>query len=333
MLKLARFACLLGAFAFAGPTFAQTISSTSPTNIEGAAVGTTITINGSDFGVAKPKVQLFDSVTNKKYALKVATFSDSQITATISKAVSGEFSLQVIVKGAAAPAETPMTIRAPLVTSLSVASAGPNAPFSILGDFFGTKKGKIRVNGQNAKIVSWAMNEIQLLMPKKLPNGFWTIAVDNKVGVDDGATIQVVGSTVKIGKATLNAYINGTKLKLKYGQGAVPGNYAVVAVGASGSYPSGEALVIGVPFFDGNNVPEDYVWGTNLFVVSYFEYKVISKLPVTKAYLPANGFTVNITANSAGQVAGNFHGTLANVANQLDTVSCDGDFVVDIIDL
>src|SRR6185436_13964803 len=95
MLRLARLACLVGAFAFAGSTFAQNITEATPTS---AAVGTTLTITGTGFGTAKPKVQLFDTATSKKYALKVVDNSDTVIHATITKAVEGDLQLQVIVK-------------------------------------------------------------------------------------------------------------------------------------------------------------------------------------------------------------------------------------------
>jgi hypothetical protein len=328
MLILARLTCLLAVLGFSGALHAQTVSQVTPANV---AIGSTLEITGSGFGAKKPKVQLFNHATGKKYALKVVDFTDSVIHATVSKGVVGDLELQVIVKGAPGPAvgPAPISFEAPLVTSLSVAQAAPDAPFTINGDFFGIKKGKVRVNGQNAKVVSWAMNQIQLLMPKKLANGFWQIAVDNKVGVDTGATIEVVGSLLKLGKVQLNATVGGTALKLKLTATISPGGFGVIAFGTSGTNPS-KSLMVAVPFFNGTSVPQHYLAGQDFFTVSYVEVKLSGGFS-SKTFVPKPGhLVVNITANSAGQVAGDFSGILKEQFTG-EEVSISGNFISEFL--
>jgi len=338
MLRLARLACLLGAFAFAGPTFAQVIDSALPIN---AAVGTTLTISGSGFGVAKPKVQLFDSVNNKKYSMKVVTFSDTEITATITKAIVADLTLQVIVKGVALPIEGPVAIQIerPLVTSLSTSEASPDEEFTIFGDFFGIKKGKLRIGTQNAKVLSWTMNEIHALMPKKLYNGQFDVAVDSKIGVDDDATIEVINSTVKIGKATLNLFVDGSALKLKYTPGVSVAGH-IVLVGVAATNPS-KNIQFTIPFDAVNESAPKTITSGITFLINYIETGKISgpMIPPVATWTASGVGTgtpqVNITASSGGQVAGTVDSILELQFNTFSTskpatVHVTGDFVVDL---
>jgi hypothetical protein len=272
--------------------------------------------------------------------LKVTAFDDDQITAEIKKAVLGELQLNVQPKGADPFTFDSVVIERPDIEGLfdetfqdEIDEASPGLPFYIAGEYLGSKKGKLFVGGKKAKVINWAMTGILVEMPKQLANGLWDILLDNKVGTDDEHEITMFGSTVKIGKLFLNVFVGGEKLKLKYGAGANPGGYAVVAVGTSGTNPS-KSFVLAVPFIDGGDVPEDYVFGTDLFVVSYIEtgkFVLGGPPPTINAWTPAVGYTVNITANSAGQVAGNFEGILES-ATAAD-IEVHGDFVVDVLDI
>jgi len=304
-----------------------------------AAVGSVLTIDGASFGTAKPKV-FFTDGEGKKYVLKVTAFSDTQLTAEVKKGVAGTLTLNVSPKGSTEPFTSPVVFETPRIDELldetgtsSIDEASPGTPFLIDGAYLGTKKGKIKIGGKAAKVLEWLNDHVLVEMPKKLANGLWTIALDNKVAVNDEAEITMFGSTVKIGKAFLNFFVNGEKVALKYGQGSAPGGYAVVAVGTSGTNPS-KSVVIAVPFLDGDSVPEDYVFGTDLFVVSYIEtgkFTLGGPPPTIKAYVPTIGFTVNITANSASQVAGNCSGILELSGGGGPDIEVTGEFVVDVI--
>lgn len=302
-----------------------------------AAVGAVLTIDGANFGTAKPKVFLLDELTGKKYVLKVTDFDDAQIVAEIKKAVAGSLQLNVLPKGAEAAFTSTVIIETPRIDELldeagtsNVDEASPGTVFQIVGEYLGLKKGKVRIGGKVAKVLEWFNDHVVLTMPKKLANGLWIIALDNKVAVNDEVDITMVGSTVKIGKLFLDVFVGGEKLKLKFGAGANPGGYAVVALGTSGTNPS-KSFVLAVPFIDGTEVPEDYVFGTDLFVVSYIEtpkFTLGGPPPIPRIWTPTVGYTVNITANSAGQVAGNFAGIMES-ATEPD-VEVHGEFVVDI---
>ncbi|MBM3984891.1 MAG: hypothetical protein FJ296_04250 [Planctomycetes bacterium] len=258
-------------------TVTSSVDTDGGDGIVSSAVGGVLTIDGLGFGTAKPKVFLLDEATGKKYVLKVTSFSDQQIFAEIKKAVLGELQLNVQPNGADPFTFDSVVIERPDVGELlaedfvtPIDEASPGLAFYISGEYFGTKRGKLSIGGKKAKVITWAMTGILLEMPKKLANGLWDILLDNKVGTDDETAITMIGSTVKIGKATFNFYVNGNKVNLKYGLGAAPGGYAVVAVGTSGTNPS-KSAVVAVPFLDGDQTPEDYVFGTDLFVVSYIE--------------------------------------------------------------
>lgn len=302
-----------------------------------AAVGAVLTIDGANFGTAKPKAFLVDPVTAKKYVLKVTAFTETQLTAEVKKAVAGSLTLNVLPKGATEAFTSTVIIETPRIDELldeagtsNIDEASPGTVFQIAGEYLGLKKGKVKIGGKAAKVLAWFNDHVLLTMPKNLANGLWTIVLDNKVAVNDEADITMFGSTVKIGKLFLDVFVGGEKLKLKFGAGANPGGYAVVALGTSGTNPS-KSFVLAVPFIDGTDVPEDYVFGTDLFVVSYIEMPKFVQggpPPIPRVWTPTIGYTVTITANSAGQVAGEFAGIMES-ATEPD-VEVHGTFVVDV---
>jgi len=338
MLRLARLACLAGAFALAGPAFSQTVSQVTPT---AAAVGSTLTIDGTGFGTAKPKVQLVDGATGKKYSLKVVDSTDTKIHATITKAVEGHLQLQVLVKGAAAPANSPanISIERPLVTSLSTSSAEPNAPLTVFGDFFGIKPGTVLINGQKAKVVSWVMNEIHLLMPKKLPNGFFKLAVDNKLGVDDDATIHVTGSALKLGKAGLKMTLDGVSFPAKFTPSGSTPTLHVIG-GSNGSNPA-KLVLIKFPYDATVQDPQVTIPVDPAFAL-FFTFTQTSKFNIKNPMDPNNtastwfaqpgSFTFTVVSESGGQIQADFDGTLVRQAGSVGnpTIHAKGSVIVDL---
>jgi hypothetical protein len=340
MLSLVRLTCLLAVVGSSGLLHAQNVTQVSPTS---AAVGTTLEIQGDGFGDTKPKVQLFDHETGKKYALKVVDFTPTLIHATISKAVVGDLELQVIVKGAAGPAVGPqeVSIEAPLVTTLSVPQAGPDGQVTINGDFFGIKKGKVRIGGQNAKVVSWAMQQIVLNMPKKLANGFWPIAVDNKLAIDDDATIEMIGSTQKVGKTTIDFAVDGKLVKFKYTPPIAPVPNIITFGGLAGSSPM-QLLTVAVPYNYLNQTPPFTVTeNTFNFGFIYVEQPKITSIndignpaKMPSAWVPTPGypFSLSVNAESGGQIGASFSGTLKKQygVNGPETVFVEGTIIVDL---
>ena len=335
-----------------GSASAQNISSVTSSNdatvdaTVSASVGSVLTISGTGFGTAKGKVFLTDSA-NKKYTLKVlpTDWTDTAITATILKAAAGDLTLNVLAKGTTVPATSPVTIEAPAILDLqdaamqgSITSADPNTEFVITGNYFGTKKGKIRVGGKPAKLLSWADDMIHVLMPKTLANGLWNISLDNKVAIDGDNQITTTNSTVKIGKATLNLQLDGSGLSFKFTP-AVPVAGHIVIVGVNGSNPVQQLTLI-IPFdIDNDTAPATITSGATLTAVFLQTGKISGfQIPSVATYA-ANGsglssMTIQINAASAGQVAGTVDVLLEKQSDTFspphpDTLHLTGSFIVD----
>ncbi len=79
---------------------------------------------------------------------------------------------------------------APEIDSVEPSSGSANDQITVTGFFFGTKKGKVTLDGKNCKVVSWMMapatgdSEIQLVVPKGLASGTYELKVTNGVGTD-----------------------------------------------------------------------------------------------------------------------------------------------------
>ncbi len=155
---------------------------------ESGTIGTTVTISGSGLlgvvGLSKPKVQLFDPDTGKKYALKVATFSDTEVTASITKAVAGTMELQLLPKGGAALIATAgFEVPLPNILSITPAFGFANDTITLECEHVGNKKPKVKLGTKSCKVLSFSDTEVAFLMPKKLAKGAQTLQLTNKVGV------------------------------------------------------------------------------------------------------------------------------------------------------
>ncbi len=326
----------------------DTVTSSADTDggdgIVSSAVGGVLTIDGTAFGTAKPKVFLLDEATGKKYVLKVTDFTDLQITAEIKKAVLGALVLNVQPKGADPFTFESVVVEAPDITGLfdeqflGIDEATPSLPFYIAGEYFGSKKGKLRIGGKKAKVITWAMTGILLEMPKKLANGLWDILLDNKVGTDEDEEITMTGSDVKIGNATLNLFIDGVKLKLKFTPG-VPAGGHIVIVGVSATNPSKNMSMV-VPFdVDNDTAPASFTNDVTL-LLTYTETGKVSlgQIPPVATWI-ASGVgvgtvQVDVNASSGGQVAGTVDAMLELQLSTFtdpkpQTVHLTGDWIID----
>ena len=321
-----------------GTARAQDITSVSPAE---GTLGTVLTIDGSGFGTNKPKVFLLDPVTNKKYVLKVTAYGDDSVTAEIKKVVAGTLDLVVQPKGGVQIVEAAaFEGRAPAITGIveqlggaELTQAEPNQEFTVVGDFFGTKKGKVKIGGKPAKVVSWTpggavgdglsgTDVAVLRMPAKLANGLWDIAFANKVGADEDEQITMFGSTVKIGKTNLDLTFNGEAVKFKFTPAVqIAPAGAFIMYGTTATNPSKTFLII-VPFDMINDTAPKTVNNINSTILSavYVETGKLTladfkqgKIPPVAAYSAGFGsgaISVQINASSAGQVAGTISATL-----------------------
>jgi hypothetical protein len=160
------------------------ISDTSPAE---GTIGTVLTINGSGFRTKKGKVLIGGM------AAKIASWSDTTITAVIRKALSpGVYDLVLQLKEPKGTAPITLsgafTIMAPDITSVVPNSGGEGAVITISGNYFGSKKGKVYVGDQKCKVTSWTMDPVTgestivFVVHKKIGAGTYLLEVENKVG-------------------------------------------------------------------------------------------------------------------------------------------------------
>jgi len=179
---------LLASFLSPVPAHAQAvITGVSP--MEGT-VGTLVTVSGAGFGVKQGEVLIGEE------KCKVQAWSDSQITCEVHKPQApGDYSLTVLRQGDKKPAEpltfSYFTVQQPKIYPGELAQDGVTV--TVLGAFFGDKKGEVRLGYlesgaggevviEDAKIVDWSMEAIRFEIPAGLV-GMFVLKVSNAVGV------------------------------------------------------------------------------------------------------------------------------------------------------
>jgi hypothetical protein len=159
---------------------------------EEGTYGTVLTITGAGFGTKKGKV-LFDTT-----ALKVIDWNDTVIHASVSKIfLPGGFDVTVVTKTKGAPPLTVtdyFTVKKPEIDPVSD-QAGPS--IAIAGKFFGTKKGKVYVDGKAAKVTAWHMDTVTgvstatFTVPKGTTSGAHELYVTVGAGSSETVTFNM----------------------------------------------------------------------------------------------------------------------------------------------
>jgi len=149
-------------------------------------IGTVIIISGSDFGTKKGKVLIAN------VALKILEWAENSIQGQFTRALSPD-TYDVVIRPQAkgvTPITIPngFTVKAPQIDSLDPTTGSTGDEITILGSFFGTKKGKVFLDEKSCKIRSWTIDpttgvsEIRFVVPKGLSLGIQELKVINKVG-------------------------------------------------------------------------------------------------------------------------------------------------------
>jgi hypothetical protein len=187
-------------------------------NPTGGTLGTLVTIRGSDFGAKKPRVWFEYEDANgkaKRAKLKVATWTDTEITAYVKKKMAtGAYPLivQAKEKGAEAVRIADFTIAGPVIQSLFDADGRPGTRVTMKGGLFGPKQAKVKVffdytdakgraKRKRVKVDKSRMtfeadsgiSELIFLIPK-LPGITGKIRIRNRIGeysFEDSVTIGV----------------------------------------------------------------------------------------------------------------------------------------------
>ncbi len=180
----------LATLLFAAAATAQVVDTVTPSI---GAFGTLVTIEGSGFGDAKPKVVLVSEADGKTRKLKVHEWSDTHIVAEIRKQPAGPHELAVLPKGAAgepAIAAAPLEVALPSDASFVPDTAGPGEEVTLIAQHLGTKKGVVKVGGKKAKVLSWqiapgngeALGTVVFKLHKKTPAGGQSVTVKTSAG-------------------------------------------------------------------------------------------------------------------------------------------------------
>lgn len=156
-------------------------------NVTSGTIGTNTTISafGFDPGPKAPKAALVPLAGGKPQKMKVITFDPTRIDLQVAKGVVGDY--QVLLTPAdksIAPVtvDGTFTIVPPAPASADPATGPVKIPIAILGDQFGSAKGKVTIGGKNAKVTRWANDRIEVVVPKKLAAGAQPVVVIGKAG-------------------------------------------------------------------------------------------------------------------------------------------------------
>ncbi|MFN0207434.1 MAG: IPT/TIG domain-containing protein [Planctomycetota bacterium] len=172
----------------------QSINTVTPST---AAPGTLVNIAGSGFGDAKPTVNLVPIAGGNSIVMKVASFSDTNITASFTKGLAGSYTLRVQPKGkGVAPMDAPaeFNISVPTDGSFGASQANVDTIVTLSANHLGTKKGTVTVGGMKAKVLTWnavkspstsdgtTEGSITFQMNKKTPSGAQPVMVRTAAG-------------------------------------------------------------------------------------------------------------------------------------------------------
>jgi len=160
----------------------------TPVNPFEGTIGTVMTISGSEFGAKKGKVIVGGA------SLKILGWTGDSIQCVLSRALQPDtydVTIQPQAKGSS-PKTIPngFTAKAPEIDSVEPASGSVGDKISINGYYFGTKKGKVSLDGKSCKVLSWSMDsaigesQIRFVVPRGLSSGTYELEV----------TVTAVGS-------------------------------------------------------------------------------------------------------------------------------------------
>jgi YD repeat-containing protein len=162
----------------------------SPVSPPEGTLGTELTIRGEDFGTKKGKVSV------GSVAAKVLTWQSDTITCLLSKVPAPGVCDVVIQRKEPKGAEPIIEAKAFEVKIPEITTEGlhgpPLANLTLVGYFFGTKKGKValEIGGKlkSCKVTEWWMepgtgqSRVKFIVPKGLGAGTYPLTLINKVG-------------------------------------------------------------------------------------------------------------------------------------------------------
>ena len=292
--------------------------------------GTTLTLTGTGFSPngKKPKLKvLLDGIKAKGTSLKVLTFTDTIIEATISSAKPGLYDISVEPKNG-----TPTTLADAFEVCLAenvVATpqgGAPGDPFTICAACLPAKAGTVKVAKKSAKRLAWSSASTDPCSPQgridatipKLPDGTYDLSIKTPVGttVVPGG-LRIGGGNVPVEDEILQASIQGVPFESTPPRLITTFNDlgGILTVSAQSDTPGDQRTLIFTIAFN----PTTDVQG------------VFNSLPnVTMTHVPSGGGTsyvldadpstfvttgsVTVTGNTLGKITGHFTADLIEAA-------------------
>jgi RHS repeat-associated protein len=220
-----------------GPT--PNVTSLSPNS---GGVGTSVTINGTDFGTA-------GSVTfNSVPATSITSWSNTQIVATVPSAVpEGAGPVVVTSSSLSSNATVLFTAFNPVITNLAPPSGPPNGIVVLSGTGFGPYQGSVQFNGVAAHVFLWSDTSISVTVPLNATTGSVTVTVNGFPST--GVTFNVIEALAITGISTSSGLVGSSLTISGAGFGATQSDSVVTfdSVPATPTSWSDTGIVVTVP--------------------------------------------------------------------------------------
>ena len=289
---------------------APTISSLSPTS---GAVGTTVTISGSNFGSSQGS----STVTFNGTTASVISWGSSSIKATVpSAATTGNV---VVTVGGVASNGKSFTV-VPHISSLTPSSGAVGASITIAGTTFGSSQGSstVKFNGTTASITSWSSTSIVATVPTGATTGNVVVTVSSQASNGVSFTVLPTPSISSLspssGAVGAAVTVSGSNFGSSQGSGSVSFNGTAATVGTWSSASITTTVPAGAT--TGNVVVNASGVNTNGIAFTVLPTPSITSLSITSG---AVGAAVTITGANFGSAQGSgtvkFNVTTATVTS------------------
>lgn len=149
------------------------------------AYGVDVTVTGSGFGVKKPKVALVPTAGGKARALRVVSFSDTQLVARLGAAPAGTYDVVVDPKDRALANSTSAAafeVVLPTGQVFAPTTPAPNGEVTLTAQGLGTKRGSVKVGSVAAKVLSWDGATVRFKLGRRTKPGAQTVTVKTPAG-------------------------------------------------------------------------------------------------------------------------------------------------------
>lgn len=308
-----------------------------------ASVSSEISFTVTEAGTKKPKVFLTEHGAEgkvKKYPLKVTSWDpeSGDVVADIKRGIVGNFDLNVQPKGGDLQTSLlAVSLVESTIDGVTPTTGDAGTEFTINGENFGVKKGRVKVGGKPAKVLEWTETSIRVRTHKQSAIGLADVEVRNKLGTtvaNEAVTLTQAPKPIK-GGDTFVAKFGGAKFKhtkqvpLVFGpstQVGTPFNAQQIKIGRTGSGTT-KTFSFSINATNESQLTPGATFQAFTSVYSESTTKLVGGFPggtlqtTTKNFrlINSNRFTVTITNRSGNRVQGTISGSLEEVEDATPT--------------